>query len=494
MNKKLLAALLVAIIVFALNASYYHGFYFDDSYISLRYAERFLDGKGLTWNDGEKVEGYSNLLWILLTSLLGTCGVDLVLATRILGVVSAAATGAALVFYARPMQLSVMALGAGLAALAAAPPVAIWALGGLEADLVMALLAWAVVLVCVDIRRYRIAIGTLLGLICLTRPEGPVYTACIAAAYFLQCGLPLRKRVDMLVPVCGIAAAFFTCQLAFRLGYYDQWIANSAMAKVAWSPARLRAGLYYVMGALYSFVPVLLYIFIYHRGMRQENTPLQRSAFRLVALIAAFISCAIFLGGGGDFYEGGFRLFVPVIPLILILMMHAVEVPARQGMLRRESIFLFYMFCCYVWLQNAVDGNAYARYRHGEIYAQDIGELLAQRYGAAQPLVGVAAAGAVPYFSKLPSLDVLGINDAYLTQHRYERKQFGKGNVGHELFDAEYIKFRKPDILVLAMPMMGNICEYNDCGDLLSDYKPETVKIRDKPVTIWLRKGSEKLK
>ena len=43
----------------------------DDAFISLRYAERFVAGDGLTWTDGEAVEGYSNLAWVLLCAALG---------------------------------------------------------------------------------------------------------------------------------------------------------------------------------------------------------------------------------------------------------------------------------------------------------------------------------------------------------------------------------------------------------------------------------------
>ena len=43
----------------------------DDAFISLRYADRLVAGEGLTWTDGERVEGYSNLLWVLATALLG---------------------------------------------------------------------------------------------------------------------------------------------------------------------------------------------------------------------------------------------------------------------------------------------------------------------------------------------------------------------------------------------------------------------------------------
>ena len=50
----------------------------DDALISLRYTERLLQGEGLTWNDGERVEGYSNLLWVLILAVPGLLGLDLV--------------------------------------------------------------------------------------------------------------------------------------------------------------------------------------------------------------------------------------------------------------------------------------------------------------------------------------------------------------------------------------------------------------------------------
>src|SRR5690606_2465390 len=57
--------LVVAGACFYFNARRYLPFMADDAFISLRYSERFLQGKGLTWNDGERVEGYSNITWVL---------------------------------------------------------------------------------------------------------------------------------------------------------------------------------------------------------------------------------------------------------------------------------------------------------------------------------------------------------------------------------------------------------------------------------------------
>ena len=57
-----------------LHARAYLPFLSDDALISLRYAQRLAEGKGLTWNDGERVEGYTNFLWTVACAGLRTLG------------------------------------------------------------------------------------------------------------------------------------------------------------------------------------------------------------------------------------------------------------------------------------------------------------------------------------------------------------------------------------------------------------------------------------
>jgi arabinofuranosyltransferase len=38
----------------------------DDAFISYRYAENLINGHGIVFNPGERVEGYSNFLYVLL--------------------------------------------------------------------------------------------------------------------------------------------------------------------------------------------------------------------------------------------------------------------------------------------------------------------------------------------------------------------------------------------------------------------------------------------
>jgi len=41
----------------------------DDSYITFRTVDNFFNGYGLTWNVSERVEAYSNPLWMFLVSI-----------------------------------------------------------------------------------------------------------------------------------------------------------------------------------------------------------------------------------------------------------------------------------------------------------------------------------------------------------------------------------------------------------------------------------------
>ena len=79
-----LGVMLLSFLVLGWHAWSYLPFIADDAYISLRYAQRLLNGGGLTFNDGEWVEGYSNLLWVLALALYGRLGGDLVEGLRVL--------------------------------------------------------------------------------------------------------------------------------------------------------------------------------------------------------------------------------------------------------------------------------------------------------------------------------------------------------------------------------------------------------------------------
>lgn len=63
-----LASLAAAAVLFAVQVSQFF-FLSDDSYITFRYVRHVAQGFGPVWNPGERVEGYSSPLWLVLTAL-----------------------------------------------------------------------------------------------------------------------------------------------------------------------------------------------------------------------------------------------------------------------------------------------------------------------------------------------------------------------------------------------------------------------------------------
>ena len=78
----ILAALSIIFIFICLNNKFVQ----DDAFISFRYVQNFVDGYGLVFNIGERVEGYTNLLWVLVLSVFAFFKINLQSISQILSV------------------------------------------------------------------------------------------------------------------------------------------------------------------------------------------------------------------------------------------------------------------------------------------------------------------------------------------------------------------------------------------------------------------------
>ena len=97
-------------------------------------------------------------------------------------------------------------------------------------------------------------------------------------------------------------------------------------------------------------------------------------------------------------------------------------------------------------MQRTDEHNVMALDERWEWDGEVIGRLLDTAFAEQQPLVAVTAAGCIPYFSGLPSLDMLGLNDHYLATHRPE--DTGGSYIGHEVGDGAYVLGRQPDLVI----------------------------------------------
>ena len=61
-------------------------FFQDDAYISFRYIQNYLDGHGLVFNYGERIEGFTNFGWVAFLLAWAVCGVDYLSVARFAGI------------------------------------------------------------------------------------------------------------------------------------------------------------------------------------------------------------------------------------------------------------------------------------------------------------------------------------------------------------------------------------------------------------------------
>lgn len=453
--------LLVILAIVALQAWRYFPFMADDAFISLRYADRLLHGHGLTWSNDQVVEGYSNLLLILIVSAMGAIGVDLVLAARIVGIVSMVAVAGAAACLLRG-HLSKLPLVVALAMLAVSPPVTVWAIGGLENALFMALSSWAAVLCLQELEgpnaSRRLAIGGLLGATCLTRADGFVLAGAIAAGWLAAAPAPLGRRLRHVAVPAMVAAACVVGQTLFRLSYYGDWLPNTYYAKVAFNSERVAQGLMYAWKALAPSALVVVFAAIAARGIDHGGPMRTRRLGFLAVVLGAWIAYVAIIGG--DVFPS-YRHMLPGLALLALMACEFLRQPHPAPARALRPVMLLSLagsLGVAGLLQHRDPENQRAKEERWEWEAKHTGEALAALYAGRNVQVALTAAGSVGYYSRLPVLiDMYGLNDRYLTRNR--PSDFGHGLIGHEVGDNAYVLSKKPDVIVFHVgdrqPWMG---------------------------------------
>lgn len=439
-------ALLGVVLCFAVHTAYYAPFLSDDALISLRYAERFASGHGLTWTDGERVEGYTDLLWILLTAGLHVIGLDLIWAARLLAY-SGSVAGIVLVALSpktwRPEFIRILA---GSLPMAACPPVAIWAIGGLEHGLMVGVVIGVLLLIAHATTQERLGRSTwigcgLLSCLVLLRADGAVlvFGVVLPTCFFFRRPAWFRRcLVWSLVP-----AAVLLAHHLFRNSYYGQWVPNTALAKVAMNEARILGGLRHVGQGLLAMWPVLLAMLAL-LGMAVRT--MDRGAW--MPALSLSVTWILYLAlVGGDIFPGWRQLLLGLVPFFFVMAQSAAAATEDAPRDQVQTALLLSSAAAVAGFvtQRADAENQRGKTERWEFAGLSVGPALRQAFGDKKPLLAVDAAGALPYWSKLPSLDMLGLNDAYIPRH--PPATFGHGGIGHELGDGQYVLSRKPDLI-----------------------------------------------
>lgn len=491
-------------VVLLAHAAAYWPYVCDDALITLRYAQRLLDGHGLTWTDGEPVEGYSNFLWLLLMAGMGALGLDLIVAARLVGFLGMLAVPiTAVVWFVRrhDRRQVVWPLVTGMGFFVLSGPVAIWSLGGLEQPLLAALLALSIPLTWRRLEERAATgpwlLGGVLAGICLTRPDGPLFTVATVATFALGGWLrrsPRLWRDARLVAVLPVLA--FLGQLAFRLAYYGELVPNTALIKIAPTAHYLATGIGYVAAGLSSALPLAL-VSLFGLVVLLRNEESRLRGLHLLLLIAAWLPYTAAIGG--DIFPGHRHLILTLIPMSFAVV-EGLRVAWAESDSRVPRAWLAaipLLLGAHAVLQWREPQNRKGRTDLWEWDGRELGLLLRDAFQASEPLLAVTSGGCLPYWSGLPCLDMLGLNDRFLAHNPPET--FGTGTIGHEHGNGAYVLERSPDVIAFDLGSFKGTfrsgLELQRMPEFYEQYTPVRVQVpyARNGTYLWFRKYGDRV-
>lgn len=400
----------------------------DDAFISFNYSRSLVNGDGLTWF-GEHVEGYTNFSWVLWIAGGIALGID-PLAWAWVGSLGAMVLVLVTTYRwarVRSNQLAAALCAAGI--LATNFTFVAFGTSGLETMLQCALLTTATF----EIDRMRRGDGTrpfqlslisfLGGLALWTRLDSAVVLLVVgvaAVAHLIRTRAPALLYASLLGP-----GAFLVCGwLAWKLHYYGEVLPNTFHAKVAVSSDTLGAATRFVRAFLHAY---MLWPFLALAAV----VALVRRRFAMwlpAAILASWYAYVIFVGG--DFME--FRFFVPTMPMLAIVIAHTVTLESSHASLPRpamRSAVTVTVLAAVSWRHAATFDRVPDRFfdsvqalgsYYGMVADDDwepLGGALRETLAGSGASLACNGAGAIPYYSELPTVDQLGLNDRWVARH-----------------------------------------------------------------------------
>ena len=460
---------------FVINGERYFSL-FDDAMISMQYAKHFVEGHGLVMNPGEKVEGYTNPLWVMYMAVIHLLPVSqskISLLIQITGAILLIANLFVVMKIARLISGASFPVSSGAMFLTAFYlPLISWSLQGMEVSLVTLIISIAVMkaIHCMRENSFSLWLYILLGIGTLVRIDMAV--PFIGIWLFLLWVQPSLRKKNLFWGL-GIFALFMVAQTLFRVVYYGDILPNTYYLKMTGYPVLLRitrgftvfVHFIWRMNLLFFLFPFIMLVMNY-----DNSRGIIAWMFGLQCLYSIYV--------GGDAWEiwgGSNRYIAVVMPIFFVLCSHALYkvkeffvdiLKKSKGTLKRVHFFCtrysftFLILLSFLQFNNNrgplnlagfvfinlppnVEGN-----REMVEYSQIVREISTD-----DARVAVTWAGALPYFSERYTVDMLGKTDKFIA---HEEMRQGKGlkklvyfYPGHLKYNYEYsIRQKKPDIIV----------------------------------------------
>ena len=460
-----------AIISGALLLAFLFRFTIDDAYISFRYAKNFAEGRGLVFNPGERVEGYTNFLWTMLLAIPHRLGFSPQFFAMVLGLVSMASALWCTFRIALLLGRSVKWAQVVLVILATNAAFVAFGTSGLETMFQAALVSGYLLLIVATWHRTpthrELLIASVLALaLVLTRLDSALLLAVLTMGWVAvrrARGATNAEVAKIVVCAATLSLAALVPWTAWRVSYYGHAVPNTFYAKDA-------GGVFQIRGLLYIAVFVLSYGLMVPLALVLAKLPrLAPEPGTLLCGVTTGAWVGYVVVTGGDWMD--FRFMVPALIPLALLIARAAEL-ANTAWIRKLAIgscVVGGLLHGVLFTQlGGVDGLAVLRLLEFDTRPTWVteGEDLAGYFpgGLDEPnqiTVGVVAAGALPYFSELPAIDMLGLTDEFVAKNGVPIEYAdGRGKPGHlKIAPTDYLVERDVN-LILGLPQLATPEEF----------------------------------
>ena len=451
-EKKTYFLILLALVIAAFHQGLFLNWTNDDAYISYRYAENLRAGRGLVFNRGEKVEGFSNFLWVTILASFNLLGISSLLGSKILSF--GLSWLLILLIFKTAQAFGLDKLFACLCALtfSFSSSLAYFAMSGLE-TIFYALLLLLGVLINEKYEKEPskkslfLLYGALLGA-ALTRPEGLLFFLTSSVYHILKKAISKRGiQLKNILQIQSLFVFMYAFLILLRYLYYGNLLPNTFYAKPQGTFVEQGFSAFFsnFINALFSgsflLIPVL-FLFTKRRYLTKHLYPLLFCLGQMV-----------FMSYAGDWMAFG-RFFMPALPIVVVLtfvllslIWSHLEKSQSKLALKFLSIGLLVIFA---GLNAFQTGNAllnqddYPYLVMNSSLLIQTGKWLSQNFPP-ETVLSLRRQGAVPYYSGMKSIDILGLTEKDIARTLYNEKDVIKANK----INADYILKQRPDVLIL---------------------------------------------
>ena len=447
----------------------------DDAFISFRYAKNLVKGWGLVFNKGERVEGYTNFLWTLIISIPVKIGWNPIIFSYIIGILFFVITLyftyklSNLIFDSRLLSLlTVFLLGTNYT-------MSCYATGGMETQMQTAIvvISYFLCLKCFTRKTLKnsgwMLLSILLAISILTRPDSVLFVLVILSALiFIHKGGELTTKTQLsnylflIIPFLLITGVY----LIWKLDYYGSILPNTYYAKAA-GQTSIISGLKYTGWFLttYWLFPFLLILLIFLKEFF-SGMDIKINILLFTILLWTFYVIKV----GGDFME--FRFFVPILPFIFIILVRIINKLIQSAKLKLVFILLiFFGSFVHIFTFTYHSGIESVKTLASHLTRPEenwigVGKKLKRLFDNEDIKIAVTASGAIPYYSNLPALDMLGLNDPHISREPHAISE----RPGHQkLVSISYLNTQNINLLIGEPLIIENSFNINEISNKMME-------------------------